>query len=92
MIFLVKGVSRRVIVIKSPDPHMFEEAIFIVKEDALHKGVTQEEIIREAQDVANNYVKKHVTKSRIPSMPAPLFAVFGAVTTAAVWIAAQFIL
>ena len=36
---MVKGISRRVILVKSPDPRLFEEAIFIVREDALNRGV-----------------------------------------------------
>ena len=30
---MVKGTSRRVIVVDSPDPNLFEQAIFIVKND-----------------------------------------------------------
>ena len=32
---MVKGITRQVILVKSPDPRLFEEAIFIVKEEAL---------------------------------------------------------
>ena len=32
---VVKGTSKRIVVVKSPDPKVFEEAIFIVKEDFL---------------------------------------------------------
>ena len=32
---MVKGITRQVILVKSPDPKLFEEAIFIVKEEAL---------------------------------------------------------
>ena len=31
---MVKGVSRQVIVVKSPDPQLFEQAIFILRADA----------------------------------------------------------
>ena len=31
---MVKGTSRRVIVVDSPDPKLFEQAIFIVRNDA----------------------------------------------------------
>ena len=31
---MVKGITRQVILVKSPDPKLFEEAIFIVKEEA----------------------------------------------------------
>ena len=30
---VVKGISKRVIVVKSPDPKIFEQAIFIIRED-----------------------------------------------------------
>ena len=32
---MVKGITRQVILVKSPDPKLFEEAIFLVKEEAL---------------------------------------------------------
>lgn len=35
---MVKGISRQVIVVRSPDPKLFEQAIFILREDALGKG------------------------------------------------------
>lgn len=89
---MVKGVSRRVIVIKSPDLHIFDEAIFIVKEDALREGgVTGEEIIKQAQEVADNYVRFHLKKRWLSKLPAPAFAAFGAAFTALVWVVTQYI-
>jgi hypothetical protein len=92
VIEVVKGVCRRVIVIKSPDLHLFDEAIFIVKEEALRAGgVTGEEIIRQAQQVADNYVRFNLKKKRFSKLPAPAFAVFGAGITALVWFLVQVI-
>lgn len=34
---MVKGISRQVIVVRSPDPKLFEQAIFILRENALGK-------------------------------------------------------
>ena len=46
---LVKGTSRRVIVVDSPDPKLFEQAIFIVKNEAFTKeGVTSQQVLGEA--------------------------------------------
>ena len=46
---VVKGITRQVILVKSPDPRLFEEAIFIVKEEALNReGVTTEQIMHRA--------------------------------------------
>lgn len=88
MIVLVKGVSRRVIVIKSPDPNLFEEAIFIVREDVISKGgVTSDEILKEAQRVADVYVKNNLHGSRKRArLPAPAFAAAGAGLTGVLWL------
>ena len=66
---LVKGMNRRVVVIKSPDRSLFEEAIFIVREDALHRGITGQEIVREAQRVANEYAAGRSGRSHSPRLP-----------------------
>ena len=54
---MVKGITRRVVVIKSPDQNIFDEAVFIVREDALHRGVTNSEILRDAQDAAEGALR-----------------------------------
>ena len=47
---MVKGITRQVILVKSPDPKLFEEAIFIVKEEALaREGVSADQVIRQAR-------------------------------------------
>lgn len=78
VMILVKGVARRVIVIKSPDKNIFEEAIFIVKEDALRRGVTRDELVQEAQQVANEYLSSNRRKKRIRKMPGIVYALMGA--------------
>ena len=46
---MVKGISRQVIVVRSPDPKLFEQAIFILREDALGKGgMSDRAILRQA--------------------------------------------
>ncbi len=53
---MVKGISRRVIVVDSPDPKLFEQAIFILRNDALTKeGVTQQQVLGEACRIARGY-------------------------------------
>lgn len=60
---MVKGISRRVIVVRSPDPRFFEQAIFLLKEDALHQeGVSAEQVVSEARQVAAGYVQKRTAK------------------------------
>ena len=50
---MVKGISRRVVVVDSPDQRYFEQAIFIVRNDAAGEGVTAQAL--EARRVARNY-------------------------------------
>ena len=44
---MVKGVSKQVIMVRSPDKKLFEQAIFILKEGA--RPVTDEMLLREAK-------------------------------------------
>ena len=79
---LVKGVSRRVVVVQSPDPKLFEQAIFIVRGDAPPDGVSSEQIVREAAEVARRYMKgaRHGRRLLSPW----IYALLGAVSAAAV--------
>lgn len=52
---MVKGISRRVVVVDSPDQRFFEQAIFILRSDAAGEGVSARELIDEARRVAQNY-------------------------------------
>ena len=44
---MVKGISRQVILVRTPDPELIEQAIFILKEGA--KPVTDEELMKQAR-------------------------------------------
>lgn len=47
---MVKGISRQVIVVHSPDPQLFEQAIFILKDNAaVQEGVSDEALLKEAK-------------------------------------------
>ena len=60
---MVKGTSRRVIVVESPDPNLFEQAIFIVKNDVFSRdGVTQQQVLGEACRIAKGYASAAPTK------------------------------
>lgn len=46
---MVKGISRQVIVVKSPDPRLFEQAIFILKDSAVREGITDQMLMKQAK-------------------------------------------
>lgn len=90
---VVKGVSHRVIVVKSPDKY-FEEAIFVIREDVLQaKGADSACVLRQARQAANAYVKKRGGKSSTrfyERLPAPVIAAAGAAATGIAWLALHF--
>ena len=47
---MVKGISRQVIVVHAPEPKLFEQAIFILKEDAVGEGISDDALLKEAQN------------------------------------------
>lgn len=51
---MVKGISRQVIVVQSPEPRLFEQAIFILKDEAIREGITQEALMQEAQQAVRD--------------------------------------
>ena len=91
---MVKGITRQVILVKSPDPRLFEEAIFIVKEEALaREGVSADKVLREARQAANGYLKQgRAWNRRHLELPAPLWGALGAALASAGWAAWLFLL
>lgn len=82
---MVKGMTRRVIVVKAPDPALFDEAIFLVRADAAERGLSDEELLRQANDAAGGYVKAHRTGRR-RFLGAIACTVLGALASSAVWL------
>ena len=63
---MVKGTSRRVIVVDSPDPKLFEQAIFIVKNDAFsQEGVTSQQVLGEACRIARSCAVSQTDRPRV---------------------------
>ena len=81
---MVKGISRQVIVVQSPDRKLFDQAIFILKDEAIAQGVTDELLLKEAQRSIRSSIKKE--KHR-PAAYGPVWAAAGAAVTGLVWLA-----
>ena len=81
---MVKGISKRVVVVQPEDSAVFEQAIFIVRDGE------RQDIIKEANAVAERYLRqsgqrryrKHYT-----GLQMLLSAGGGALLTALVWVA-----
>ena len=80
---MVKGISRQVILVRNPDPKLFEQAIFLLKEDAVNQGVSDEQLLKEAnrlmrtpgRDVPCGFLSK-----------GPAWAALGAAATGLLWL------
>ena len=80
---MVKGISRQVIVVHSPDPKLFEQAIFILKNEAVEQGITEEALMKEAQQVIRG---GGAAKKRKLYLYGPVWACGGAVITGLIWL------
>lgn len=77
---MVKGISRQVIVVPSTREGLFEQAIFILKDNAPGQGITGEALMKEAEGIVRN-----------GSKPArrghgALWALGGAAVTGLIWL------
>lgn len=68
---VIKGTTRNVIVVKSPDPKVFDEAIFIVREDYMRSGgLSRTQLLDDARKAADGYIGSLRKPKRIINMPA----------------------
>jgi len=79
---MVKGISRQVIVLQSPDPQLFDQAIFILRDDVVKNGITDEALMKEAKCLIN--AGRFEKKGR--RAPEAMWAGIGAMLTGAVWL------
>lgn len=81
---MVKGISRQVIVVHSPDPKLFEQAIFILKDSAVGEGITDEALMKEAQQAIHGSDKQG--SGRHFYLYGAVWAAGGALVTGLVWL------
>ena len=79
---MVKGISRQVIVVHSPDQKLFDQAIFILKDDAVKEGVTDEMLLKAANKLLNSAPQSK--KLSLASYGA-VWACAGALVTGLAW-------
>lgn len=84
---MVKGISKQVIVVNSADRQLFEQAIFILSDEAIKdNGVSNERLLKEANRILRDDRKKTTTgiKIWIPFL-------LGAAITGAAWLLSIFL-
>ena len=82
---MVKGITRQVVVVHPSDTKLFEQAIFLIRDEALRNGgVSQEDILRQAADAARHEVAASVP--RRASFERVFFTLAGALAVGAAWL------
>ncbi len=79
---MVKGISRQVIVVESPEPKLFEQAIFILKDD-VGEGITDEALLKEAQQAMSG---SRSGKKRHFYLYGAVWAAAGSILTGIAWV------
>jgi len=91
---VVKGSSKRVVVVSSSLPRIFEQAIFVIREDfAGQAGVSHADILQQARQAADEYLRTTLPgprrRFRGLHIPAPVSAALGAAAGGAAWLVCQ---
>lgn len=81
---MVKGISRQVIVVQSPEPKLFDQAIFILNENAVGEGITEDVLLKEARQAIRGYDKQ--SKKRHFYLYGAVWAAGGAILTGLAWL------
>lgn len=80
---MVKGISRQVIVVDAPEPKLFDQAIFILKDD-MGEGITDEALLKEAQKAIHGSDKS--ARKRHIWLYGAFWAAAGALMTGVAWL------
>ena len=79
---MVKGISRQVILVQSPDPKLFDQAIFILKDNV--EDVTDERLLKEADRLLRTSGNRSMPRRF--ALCGPLWAALGAAVTGLAWL------
>lgn len=80
---MVKGTTRQVLVVRPQESDLFEQAIFLLREEALEQhGVTEQALLEEAAALPPHR-RPH---DRAAGIPALLYAAMGAASVGLAWL------
>jgi hypothetical protein len=87
---MVKGLSRRVVMVRYPEAGVFEQALFVVRDDAsVSRGVSADEVLAEACRIARRQTGGTKARKRWPPLA---YMLLGAGSVGLAWIVTLIIL
>ncbi|MDR1668460.1 MAG: hypothetical protein LBR76_00690 [Oscillospiraceae bacterium] len=85
---MVKGLSRRVVMVRYPEAGVFEQALFVVRDDAASlRGITADDVVAEACRISQNHAHRRARKN----LPPLAYTAIGGAAVGLAW-ALSFIL
>ena len=93
---MVKGITRQVILVKSPDPKLFDAPTSLVMEaPPAREGVSADQVLRQARQAADGYLKGSRAwdrrLGRFAGLAGPFWGAAGALLASGVWCAWLFL-
>jgi hypothetical protein len=86
---MVKGLSRRVVMVRYPEAGVFEQALFVVRDDAsVSRGVTSDDVLAEACRIAQRQIGSSKMRKRMPPL---VYMLLGAGGTGLAWAVSLFV-
>ena len=82
---MVKGTARQVVVVRNPDQKLFEQAIFLLREEVLERGVGERELLEEARRIASRNLPHTPVKQRW-TLPPLIWLCIGAIAVGIAWL------
>lgn len=89
---MVLGVSKQVVIVKAPDDEIFEQAIFILNENKSSLALDNNDVLKLACNIANQYIKtgkSYSGKNKINIKSYIIPFIFGAITMLSICILAM---
>ena len=84
---MVKGTTRQVMMVRLADTALFEQAIFLLKEDSLEKqGITERQILEEAKRLAEGCAEQSRRRKHRLSLSTLAWSTAGAALTGLAWL------
>jgi len=81
---VVKGVARRVILVNSPEPKLFEQAIFLVREEAFRND-SPDQVLKEAEQIAKRCLHRSSAEPSSDLLPLILSFLCGGGLASLIW-------
>ncbi len=80
---MVKGLSRRVVMVRYPEAGVFEQALFFVRDDAASaRGITADDVVAEACRISQNHSRPRARKN----LPPLVYSLIGGAAVGAAWV------